>query len=172
MIRLVKRYGSRKLYDTEESRYVHLEELAVWIRQGQELKVVDNTTGEDVTAQTLTQIISEEGRRGRSALPESVLHEIIRFGQHAVSEGVGRLQTGVDRVVRASVDRLAPLRQAREEMEQLRRRLAELENSLQEIESTRDLQAAPARRSAAAPKRARAARSTPGKKATTNVSQE
>lgn len=151
MIRLIKRYGSRKLYDTEESRYVHLEELAVWIRQGQELKVVDNTSGDDVTAQTLTQIISEEGRRGRSALPESVLHEIIRFGQHAVSEGVGRLQTGMDRVVRASVDRLAPIRQAREEMDQLRRRLAELESSLQEIESTRDLAEAGRRRLAAAP---------------------
>ena len=171
MIRLVKRYGSRKLYDTEESRYVHLEELAAWIRQGQELKVVDNTTGEDVTAQTLTQIISEEGRRGRSALPESVLHEIIRFGQHAVSEGVGRLQTGVDRVMRASVDRLAPLRQAREEMDQLRRRLAELESSLQEIESTRDLAAATARRPAAG-KRAKAATPARGKKAKTDVSQE
>lgn len=144
MVRLIKRYGSRKLYDTEESRYVHLEELAVWIRQGQELKVVDNGTGEDVTAQTLTQIISEEGRKGRSALPESVLHELIRFGQHAVSEGVGRLQTGVDRVVRASVDRLAPIRQAREEMEQLRRRLAELESSLKEIENARELERAAA----------------------------
>lgn len=163
MIRLVKRYGSRKLYDTEESRYVHLEELAVWIRQGQELKVVDNTSGEDVTAQTLTQIISEEGRRGRSALPESVLHEIIRFGQHAVSEGVGRLQTGVDRMVRASVDRLAPLRQAREEMEQLRRRLTELESALQEIEDKRGLADAggrpPAARSVKPP------RPAPGKRA-------
>lgn len=165
MIRLVKRYGSRKLYDTEESRYVHLEELAMWIRQGQELKVVDNTSGEDVTAQTLTQIISEEGRRGRSALPESVLHEIIRFGQHAVSEGVGRLQTGVDRVVRASVDRLAPIRQARQEMDQLRRRLAELESSLQEIESTRDLADAGRRRPAAAPAPRRAARPAPKKAA-------
>lgn len=163
MIRLVKRYGSRKLYDTEESRYVHLEELAVWIRQGQELKVVDNTSGEDVTAQTLTQIISEERRRGRSALPESVLHEIIRFGQHAVSEGVGRLQTGVDRVVRASVDRLAPLRQAREEMEQLRRRLAELESALQEIEDKRGLADAAGRRPAA--RSAKAPRPTAGKRA-------
>ncbi len=172
MIRLVKRYGSRKLYDTEESRYVHLEELAVWIRQGQELKVVDNTTGEDVTAQTLTQIISEEGRRGRSALPESVLHEIIRFGQLAVSEGVGRLQTGVDRVVRASVDRLAPLRQAREEMDQLRRRLAELESSLREIESTRDLAAAARRPAGAAGKRTKAAKAAPGTQATPTVLEE
>ncbi len=62
MIRLIKRYGSRKLYDTEESRYVALDELAGWIRDGQQIKVIDNKTADDVTAQTLTQIISEEGR--------------------------------------------------------------------------------------------------------------
>ena len=54
MIRLIKRYGSRKLYDTEESRYVSLDELASWIRRGQEIRVIDNKSSEDVTAQTLT----------------------------------------------------------------------------------------------------------------------
>jgi len=59
MIRLIKRYGggSRKLYDTEESRYVSLDEISSWIRDGQELRVVDSSTGDDVTAQTLAQII-------------------------------------------------------------------------------------------------------------------
>ncbi len=65
MIRLIKRYESRKLYDTEESRYVSLEEIAGWVRQGQEVQVVDNATGADVTSQTLTQIILDEGRRAR-----------------------------------------------------------------------------------------------------------
>ena len=60
---MVKRYGSRKLYDTEESRYVSLEEISAWIREGQEIRVIDNGTSEDVTAQTLTQVILEEGRR-------------------------------------------------------------------------------------------------------------
>ena len=45
MIRLIKRYESRKLYDTEESRYVSLDELATWVRAGQEVQVVDNATG-------------------------------------------------------------------------------------------------------------------------------
>ena len=80
MIRLIKRYGSRKLYDTEESRYVSLDELAGWIRTGQQIRVVDNKTSDDVTAQTLTQIISEEGRKGVSLLPNEVLHELIRAG--------------------------------------------------------------------------------------------
>ena len=137
MIRLVKRYGSRKLYDTEESRYVSLEELAAWIRVGQQIRVLDNKTSEDVTAQTLTQIISEEGRKGRSLLPNEMLHELIRIGEQAVSNGVGHIQDGMDRFVQASIDRIGPVRRAREEMERLRERLEELESSLSALEEDR-----------------------------------
>ena len=137
MIRLIKRYGSRKLYDTEESRYVSLEELAGWIRQGQQIRVVDNKTSDDVTAQTLTQIISEEGRRGTSLLPNELLHEIIRIGEEAVSSGVEQLQTQMDRLVQASIDRIGPVRRAREEMGRLRQRLEELETSAAEIDVER-----------------------------------
>jgi polyhydroxyalkanoate synthesis repressor PhaR len=143
MARLIKRYGSRKLYDTGESRYVLLEDVAAWIRQGQDVRVIDNTTAEDVTAQTLTQIISEEGRRG-AGLPDDLLHELIRFGSDAVSSGVQRLQQGVDRVVQASIDRFAPVRQARHEMNLLRQRLEELEVSLAQMEVQRGEAAEPA----------------------------
>src|SRR5512142_2767174 len=74
MIRVVKRYGSRKLYDTEESRYVSLEEIGDWSRDGQEVRVLDNTTEEDVTAQTLMQVILEEGKRGGSVFSSDILH--------------------------------------------------------------------------------------------------
>jgi polyhydroxyalkanoate synthesis repressor PhaR len=111
MIRLIKRYESRKLYDTEESRYVSLEEISQWIRDGQEVQVVDNASGADVTSQTLTQIILDEGRR---------------------------VQHGVDRLVQASVDRLAPVRRAREEMSRLRSQLERLEGSLSRLESERE----------------------------------
>jgi len=138
MIRLIKRYGSRKLYDTEESRYVSLEELAGWIRHGQEIRVVDNKTGDDVTSQTLTQIISEEGRRGTSLLPNELLHELIRLGEEAVTSGVEHVQTGMDRLVKASIDRLGPVRRAREEMTRLQERLGELETSLTQLEAERE----------------------------------
>ena len=88
MVRLIKRYESRKLYDTEESRYVSLEDIAAWVRGGQEVRVVDNATAEDVTAQTLTQIILDEGRRGTSFLPSELLHELVRVGERAVTTGV------------------------------------------------------------------------------------
>lgn len=137
MIRLIKRYGSRKLYDTEESRYVSLEELAGWIRKGQQIRVIDNKTGDDATAQTLTQIISEEGRRGTSLLPNDLLHDLIRAGEEAVSSGVEQLQNRMDRLVQASIDRIGPVRRAREEMARLRERLEELESSLAAIDVQR-----------------------------------
>jgi polyhydroxyalkanoate synthesis repressor PhaR len=159
MVRLIKRYGSRKLYDTEESRYVLLEDIAAWIRQGQEIRVIDSKSAEEVTAQTLTQIISEEGRRGTGALPSDLLHEIIRFGTDAVNTGVRRLQDRVDKFVQTSIDRLAPVRQARDEMNVLRQRLDELETSLLQFEVQRDGATVPAPRKPAAA-RARAPRRT------------
>jgi polyhydroxyalkanoate synthesis repressor PhaR len=182
MIRLIKRYGSRKLYDTEESRYVSLEELAGWIRHGQEIRVIDNKTGDDVTSHTLTQIISEEGRRGISMLPNELLHELIRLGEEAVSSGVEHVQSGVDRLVRASIDRLAPVRRAREEMSRLQHRLAELETSLADLEQQRVEEearrparpkarpAAAARSSAQAKKRAPAAAKKPAAKSSSRSS--
>jgi polyhydroxyalkanoate synthesis repressor PhaR len=135
MIRLIKRYESRKLYDTEESRYVSLEEIASWVRQGQEVRVIDNATAGDVTSQTLTQIILDEGRRGTSSLPSELLHELVRLGERAVHSGVEQVQHGVDRLVQASIDRLAPVRRAREEMSGLRTRLEQLEASLAALDS-------------------------------------
>ena len=139
MIRLIKRYGSRKLYDTEESRYVSLDELAGWIRSGQQIRVIDNKTSDDVTSQTLTQIISEEGRKGTALLPKEMLHELIRIGEQAVSNGVEQLQTRMDQLVQASIDRIGPVRRAREEMARLRERLEDLESSLAAIDVDRQV---------------------------------
>ena len=137
MIRLIKRYESRKLYDTEESRYVSLDEISTWIRAGQEVRVMDNATNNDVTSQTLTQIILEEGRKGTSFLPSELLHDLVRIGERAVSNGMEQVQHGVDRLI----DRLGPVRKAREEMSSLRARLEQLETSLSELERD-DLQVA------------------------------
>ena len=134
MIRVIKRYESRKLYDTEESRYVSLDDIARWVREDQEVQVIDNATSDDVTAQILTQIIHEEGKRGSSFLPNELLHELVRGGEKLVSESVEQVQGRVDKLVRASIDRLAPVRRAREEMALLRERLAELEDTLHALE--------------------------------------
>ena len=135
MIRVIKRYESRKLYDTEESRYISLEDIARWVRDGQEIQVIDNASAEDVSAQILTQIILDEGKRGTSFLPTDLLHELVRAGEKAVASSVEQVQGRVDRLVQRSIDRLAPVRRAREEMSQLRDRLTELESTLVELES-------------------------------------
>src|SRR5215813_8170249 len=77
MARLVKRYGNRKLYDTSESRYVTLEEIGRWVKAGEEVKILENDTGEDLTAVTFAQIILEEERRKSGLLSLRMLREII-----------------------------------------------------------------------------------------------
>ena len=135
MIRVVKRYGSRKLYDTEESRYVSLEEIGDWVRAGQDVKVIDNSNDEDVTAQILMQVILEEGKRGASPFSSVILHDLIRHGERVVNSGVEQLQEGVGRLLDASLDRIGPLRRVRQEADQLRDRLARLEQAIAEMEA-------------------------------------
>ncbi|HTO73624.1 MAG TPA: polyhydroxyalkanoate synthesis regulator DNA-binding domain-containing protein [Gemmatimonadales bacterium] len=136
MIRLIKRYGggSRKLYDTEESRYASLEEIAGWIRQGQQLRIVDSKTAEDVTAATLAQVIYEGEKRGMSFLSGDFLHEIIRRGGQAVSDQVDQIQARVDRMVGA----LPPVRRARGEIVALRKSLTELERLVGALEDPKE----------------------------------
>jgi polyhydroxyalkanoate synthesis repressor PhaR len=136
MIRVIKRYGggSRKLYDTEESRYVSLEEISTWIGNGQELQVLDSATGEDVTAQTLAQTLYEDHKRGQSVLPTRFLHEIIRKGQKTFADSVEQVQERMDRMVQAGVETLTSTLSTQAEMSQLRARLGELEASLLELE--------------------------------------
>ena len=137
MVRLIKRYGggSRKLYDTEESRYVSLDELAALVRAGQELRVVDSASGEDVTGQVLAQVIYEGEKQGRRLLSPEVLHDVIRRGEAALLARVEQLQAGVDRLVKGSMDRLPPVRDLRGEYEALQQGLADLEASLAALES-------------------------------------
>jgi polyhydroxyalkanoate synthesis repressor PhaR len=81
MAYVIKRYSNRKLYDTQESRYVTLEEIEEMIRAGREISVVDATSGEDLTSVTLTQIILESERARRASLPSAFLHQLIKHGE-------------------------------------------------------------------------------------------
>jgi polyhydroxyalkanoate synthesis repressor PhaR len=77
--KVIKRYSNRKLYDTGESRYVTLDEIAQMIKQGVEVRIVDNRSKEDLTSVTLAQIIFEEEKKAKANhMPLSVLREIIR----------------------------------------------------------------------------------------------
>jgi polyhydroxyalkanoate synthesis repressor PhaR len=110
MAYVIKRYSNRKLYDTQESRYVTLEEIEEMIRAGREISVVDAGSGEDLTSVTLTQIILENERTRRASLPAAFLHQLIKHGEswqdfvqksmRASLEGMVSSQRDLERIFR------------------------------------------------------------------------
>ena len=144
--RLIRRYANRKLYDVRTSTYVALEDLGAMVRGGETVQVVDLASGEDITAQTLTQVILDEGRRGPSLLPTDLLHAALRRGGRALDAGrgavgavgdvvggaVGQLRHGVDDLLHQSIGRLSralPVARA-DDLDALRRQLADVERTL------------------------------------------
>jgi polyhydroxyalkanoate synthesis repressor PhaR len=85
---VIKRYPNRKLYNTEAKQYITLEEISNLIRDGEEVRVIDNASGEDLTAVTLTQIIFELEKKQSGFLPRSILSGLIQAG----GERIGALQ--------------------------------------------------------------------------------
>jgi len=75
---LIKRYASRRLYNTETSDYVTLDDIAGFIREGREVQIVDLKSGDDLTRQYLLQIIAEHESRGENVLPVGVLNDLVR----------------------------------------------------------------------------------------------
>jgi polyhydroxyalkanoate synthesis repressor PhaR len=76
---VVKKYANRRLYNTESSSYITLDNLADMVRQGRDFVVYDAKTGEDITRGVLTQIIVEEEGKGRALLPTAFLRQLIGF---------------------------------------------------------------------------------------------
>ncbi len=79
---IIKRYPNRKLYDSRSKRFVKLGDIAYRVRQGEEIQVVDNVSGEDITVSILEQIIFQQESRNWRAIPEyaRALHDSIRIG--------------------------------------------------------------------------------------------
>ena len=75
---LIKRYASRRLYNTETSDYVTLDDIASFIRDGREVQIIDLNTGDELTRQFLLQIIAEHESRGENVLPVDVLTDLVR----------------------------------------------------------------------------------------------
>jgi polyhydroxyalkanoate synthesis repressor PhaR len=135
MTRVITRYrgGSRKLYDTAQSRYISLDEIPDLIRRGDVLRVVDNASGADVTGQVLAQVISESERRGVSFLSAEALHEIIRSGERLLADGVRTFRREMDRLLASPRGSHGRARRARGEIDLLRSGLRQLEQSLIQV---------------------------------------
>jgi polyhydroxyalkanoate synthesis repressor PhaR len=102
--KVIKRYTNRKLYDTVESRYVTLDEIAGMIKAGAEVRIIDNRTKEDLTSVTLAQIIFEEEKK-TSKVGLDTLRGLIRSGGEAAQrlvEGTGEQFRGRVEAVRAA----------------------------------------------------------------------
>ena len=132
MPRLIKRYENRKLYDTEASAYVSLSDVAELVRQGETVQVIDQGTGQDLTSQTLTQIILAEGKEGHAPLPADVLHELLRRSGEALDAGLGQLRGRLDELAQYSMTQLRRLVQPghAEELDALRAELREVEQKI------------------------------------------
>ena len=137
-IRVIRKYGNRRLYDTTGKAYVNLDEIGDMIRGGAEIQVVDSKTGEDLTRAVLTQIIVEETRTRNGGLPLEILRELIAVSnkaQHTVFADY--LRTALETYQRAQhvpVEFMRNLFATRPhdgaEVEELRRRIEELERRL------------------------------------------
>jgi len=150
---VIKRYPTRRLYDTSAGRYVNLADVAAAIRQGADVKVVDSRTGEDLTRVVLTQIIVEDAREQPAGLPLELLRQLIVASDHAGREFLmwylksafetyqkvqDSVQSRLNEVRSAALSPLSlvknllsgPSSQPDEEVAQLRERVAELEKRL------------------------------------------
>lgn len=103
---LIKRYASRRLYNTETSDYVTLEDIAAFIRDGREVKIVDLKSGDDLTRQYLLQIIAEHESRGESVLPIDVLTDLVRSYASSTNSVVPQFLAASFEILRESQSKL------------------------------------------------------------------
>jgi len=156
---LIKKYGNRRLYDTAGSRYVNLDDIARFIREGKEVQIVDAKTGRDLTRVTLTQIITEDAKDKPTGLPLELLRQLIIASDEVrqefvmwylksafdtyekVQDAVQSRLTDVQSAILSPVDTmkrflggsgpLPPRAAAEPEVDALRQRVAELEARLE-----------------------------------------
>ena len=115
-VRLIKRYGNRKLYDVEASRYVTLDGIRALVQAGEDVRVVDNDSGEDLTRVTFAQIIYEAEKKtnggGGGGLSLPLLRRLVQFGDEAVRDlrrGVERGREALESVREAAEQRVQQL---------------------------------------------------------------
>lgn len=141
--RIIKRYSNRKLYDTKDSRYVTLLQIAEMVRGGEEVQIIDNNTKDDLTEITLAQIIYEEQKAHSRNVPLQTLKELIHARTEKVladlREGpIGRLIPGskpapaMDEEVKESTDVNAKDASKPTLVDQAKGKLEEVQHNLDE----------------------------------------
>ena len=105
LVKVIKRYQNRKLYDTHQSCYVTLDEIADMIMRGEEVAVIDNRSKKDITSSTLTQIIFEKQKRSKVTIPVGTLRDIIQVGGGTFSGFLSKTaESGTNVLTKAKAD--------------------------------------------------------------------
>ena len=88
-VRHIRKYGNRRLYDLERSRYINRNDLRKLIAEGETVRVTDDVSGEDITRSLLMQLLSEQELGGRPVLSDALLTELIRYYEHPMQPLLG-----------------------------------------------------------------------------------
>ncbi len=105
-VRLIKRYPNRKFYDTWNSCYVTMEDIANMIRRGYDVKVIDNKTGDDITPLVLSQLFFEEGKKRKAKLPLNVLKNLIMGGEESITQFFTKLAQASLQGIKGTSDKI------------------------------------------------------------------
>lgn len=90
MPRTIKKYANRRLYDTTASSHVTLEGIRKLLASGEDVEIIDDTNGEDVTRAVLLQVMTDEEQKGRPILSAAMLTQIIRFYGNPMQDFMGK----------------------------------------------------------------------------------
>ena len=132
MKRVIKRYENRKMYDSNDGKYVSLPDIAGMIRAGDDVKVIDNRNGKDITSLTLTNIILEEGRHGDNPLSSETLHQVIRWGGKVFDESMAGVKKRFDELLPTGINSFLNGNRIRE-FDYLKRRIEILEETVDKL---------------------------------------
>lgn len=145
-MKVIKRYQNRKLYDTEDSCYVTLEDIRDMIKEGLEIQVIDNASKEDLTSVTFAQIIFEEEKKQKGILPLNTFKQIIASGGEVLKELVQKswesgikeikqVQTFVDKQIKPTLESVQSIPTVASEIKHLKAKIEGLEKKLKEYET-------------------------------------
>ena len=122
---VIKKYGNRRLYDTTNSQYINLDDVARMVRDGRDIQVVDAVTGEDLTRTVLTQIVVEQSKGEDSAFPLDVLRQMIAASGKATKDAALTYVKAVSEMYQNAYRTVAPDRAETRGCRPGRRRAAE-----------------------------------------------
>jgi polyhydroxyalkanoate synthesis repressor PhaR len=133
---LIKKYENRRLYDTTNSRYINLEEIAEFIKEGRDVKVVDAASGRDITRVVLTQIIMDDAKGPDSAFPLDILRQMVIASGRATQESAFEYMKAMSDMYRNAYRTAPRKRETRgSEVDELKRRVEELEATISNLGS-------------------------------------